>query len=186
MIRFIKEIFPDSYLIVGNGDNPEWIKWLENLGVDCAKINIGVSKSCRTRQYTGFGSSTVTDLIKCSETTKNIKLISDGGLTIDDNNEVLIGDAAKAIRFGADYIMSGALFKNCLDNPAIKNGYFGNASRKAKGNTHVEGSHLKVDTNLLTMSEMIKLIEESLRSSVSYSGGRKLVDLRGCEYQILL
>lgn len=186
MIKDIKRNFPNTYLIVGNGDNPSWIQWLENLGVDCAKIGIGVSKSCRTRQFTGFGSSTITDLCRCASAANNIKILHDGGLTVDENNEVLIGDIAKSIRFGSDYQMSGALFKNCLDNPAIKNGYFGNASRKAKGDSHVEGTHLRVDTNLLTMKEMIKLVEESLKSSVSYAGGTKLYDLRNVDYQIVL
>ena len=185
IIKLCKSLFPDTYLIVGNGDSPEWITWLENLGVDCAKLNVGVSASCRTRQYTGFGSTTITDLEKCANAAKNIKIISDGGLTTDKNGEVWIGDVAKAIRFGADFVMSGALFKNCLDNPAIQNGYFGNASRKAKGDNHVEGAHLNVETNLLTTTKMIKLIEESLKSSVSYSGGSQLEDLRHIDYQIL-
>lgn len=185
VIKYIKNKLPKTYLIVGNGDNPEWIKWLEDLGVDCAKINIGVSRSCRTRQYTGFGSSTITDLIQCKEAGKNIKIMSDGGLTVDENNEVWIGDIAKSIKFGADYVMSGALFKNCLDNPAIKSGYYGNASRKAKGDSHVEGAHLTVETNGLTMKEMIKLIEDSLKSATSYSGGKHVYDIRNTDYQIV-
>lgn len=185
LIKWIKTIFPKAYLIVGNGDNPEWIRWLEDLGVNCAKINIGVSRSCRTRQYTGFGSSTITDLIKCKEAAKHIKLMSDGGLTVDENNEVWIGDIAKSIRFGSDFVMSGALFKNCLDNPAIKSGYYGNASKTAKGTNNVEGAHLHVDTNLLTMKEMIKLIEDSLKSATSYAGSNNIYDIQNVNYQIV-
>ena len=184
IIKVCKENFPKTYLIVGNGDNPKWIEWLENLGVDCAKQNIGASSACRTRQYTGFGSSTITDLENCSKQAKNIKIISDGGLTLY-NNEVCIGDCAKAIKFGSDFIMSGALFKNCIDSPSIINGYFGNASRTAKGNHHVEGTHLTVETNGLTIKETIKLVEDSLKSSVSYSGGKSLQDLRNVDYQII-
>jgi GMP reductase len=185
MIGFIKSKFPNAYLIVGNGDNPAWIEWLEKMGVDAAKMNIGVSSSCRTKEYTGFGSTTVTDLIRCTSAANKIKIISDGGLTLS-NNEIWIGDIAKSIKFGADYVMSGALFKNCLDSPAIKNGYYGNASRKAKGNTHVEGTTLSVETNGLTIKEMIKLTEESLRSSVSYSGGKNLQSLKDVDYQVVL
>jgi len=184
IIEYIKNNFPTTYLIVGNGDSTDWILWLEKYGVDAAKINIGVSAACRTKQFTGFGSTTITDLYECSKVS-NIDIICDGGLTVE-NNEVWIGDIAKAIRFGATAVMSGTLFKNCIDSPALTNSYYGNASRKAKGNNHVEGTILdNIQTNGLTTVELIKLIEESLRSSMSYSGGRVLSDLTKCDYQII-
>jgi GMP reductase len=185
IINTIKEKLPNTYLIVGNGATGEWIEFLENLGVDCAKVGIGVSKSCRTRQYTGFGSTTISSLMECAAAAKNIKIMSDGGLTVE-NGEVWIGDIAKAIRFGADCLMSGSLFSKCVDSPAIIGGYFGNASSTAKGNrTHVEGATLKVETNGLTIEEQMNLIEDSLRSSVSYSGGTKIQDLKNVDYFII-
>lgn len=187
MVRVVKDLFPDTYLIVGNGDNPEWIKWLINLGVDCAKINIGVSSACRTREYTGFGSTTVTDLIKCKEAAGDkIKIMSDGGLTRLPDGDIAIGDIAKAIRFGADFVMSGALFSQCLDSPALINSYYGNSTARAKGHSHnVEGAEIIVKTNGRKISEQIKLIEDSLRSSVSYAGGKDLSALRNVNYQIV-
>ena len=184
MIDKIKSDF-NSYLIVGNGDSFEWIQWLESKGVDAAKINIGVSKSCRTKEYTGFGTTTITDLKNCADHANKIKIISDGGLTTD-GEEVMIGDIAKSLVFGADVVMSGTLFKNCIDSPAIINGYYGNASRKAKGNEHVEGTIISnLKTNGMTVCEMMKLIEQSLKSSVSYAGGNSLNDLKKCKYQII-
>ena len=38
MIKYVKEQLPSAYLIVGNGDHPDWIRWLEDLGVDAAKV----------------------------------------------------------------------------------------------------------------------------------------------------
>jgi len=184
IVEYIKNNFDGVYLIVGNGDSPEWIQWLEKYGVNAAKINIGVSSSCRTRQYTGFGSTTITDLYECVKIAK-LDIISDGGLTIE-NGEVWIGDIAKSIAFGASAVMSGTLFKNCIDSPAIVNGYYGNASRTAKGNEHVEGTLLdNIKTNGLTTIEMMKLIEQSIKSSVSYSGGKYLTDLCDCKFQII-
>ena len=185
MINKIKEKFPKSYLIVGNGCIPEWITWLENLGVDCAKVGIGISKSCRTRQYTGFGSTTVSDLVDCVSAAKNIDIMSDGGLTVD-SGEVWIGDINKALVLGSDYIMSGAVFNKCVDSPAIINGYFGNASPDAKGNRrHIEGENVKVVTNGLTINQMCDLIEDSIKSAISYAGGTKLMDLRHVEWDFL-
>ncbi len=186
VIDKVKKLYPNSYLIVGFGDNPEWISWLEKLGVDCARINIGVSSACRTRQFVGFGSSTIGDLIKCKNAANKIKICSDGGLTLYKDLEVEIGGIAKAIRFGTDYLCSGSLFSRCIDSPSMKTGYFGNASRNAKGNKHVEGTCVTVDTNGLTIKEMIKLIEESLKSSVSYAGGNKLSDIKEVDYQIII
>lgn len=184
IVEYIKNNFSNTYLIVGNGDSVEWMSWLEKYGVNACKINIGVSKSCRTREYTGFGSTTITDLYQCAQNS-NIDIISDGGLTVD-NNEVSIGDIAKSIVFGATAVMSGTLFKNCIDSPAIIHGYYGNASRVAKGNEHVEGTLLdNIKTNGLTTIEMMKLITQSLKSSVSYSGGKVLSDLIKCDYQII-
>ena len=153
-INKVKEKYPNAYLTVGNGCTPEWINWLEDFGVNCAKIGIGTSASCRTRQYTGFGSTTVSSLLECVDAAKTIDIMSDGGLTIDKNGEVWIGDVNKALSLGADFVMSGALFSKCLNSPAIINGYYGNASEKAKGNkTHIEGVTIKIETNGLTISE---------------------------------
>lgn len=187
VVDLIKKLYPKSYLIVGFGDNPEWIKWLENLGVDCARTNIGVSKACRTRQFVGFGSSTITDLIKCSGAANNIKICSDGGLTLYNDTEVEIGGVAKAIRFGADFLCSGSLFSRCIDSPSLMGGYSGNASSKIKGHrNNVEGATVQIETNGLTIKETIKLVEDSLKSSVSYGGGKEIEDLKFVDYQIVI
>lgn len=186
VINKIKEKYPNSYLIVGNGCIPEWISWLENLGVNCAKIGIGVSKSCRTRQYTGFGSSTVSSLIDCVNSTKTIDIMSDGGLTVDNNGEVWIGDINKSLVLGADFIMTGAAFSKCIDSPSIINGYFGNASEQAKqSKKHIEGTKLQIETNGLTISQMCDLISDSIKSGISYAGGKDLSAFKSVKWDIL-
>jgi len=186
MVNIIKEKYPNSYLIVGNGCTPDWISWLQTLGVDCAKIGIGVSKSCRTRQYTGFGSTTVNDLLECVMYANNIDIMSDGGLTIDNNGEIWIGDINKALVLGADYVMTGAAFSKCIDSPSILNGYYGNASRDAKGHTkHIEGENIKVVTNGLTISDMCNLIEDSIKSAISYGGGTTLECLKNVSWKLV-
>ena len=186
IINKIKEKYPKAYLIVGNGCIPEWITWLENLGVNCAKIGIGVSKSCRTRQFTGFGSITVSSLIECVNVAKTIDIMSDGGLTVDVNGEVWIGDINKALALGADFIMSGAIFSKCIDCPSVINGYYGNASEIAKGHKkHIEGTNVKVITNGLTINQMCDLIDDSIKSGISYSGGKNLSAFKNVEWKLL-
>lgn len=191
MVSFIRMLFPKVYLIVGNGDNPEWVEWIAELEskVDCLKVGIGVSSSCRTKEYVGFASSTITDLEICATHahSKGIEIMSDGGLSFCKTGEVAIGDVAKSIRFGSDFVLSGALFSQCIDSPAMKEGYYGNSTEKAKGsNKHIEGAVLKVETNGLTIVEMMGLIEDSIKSSVSYASGKTLSALKYVDYQIIL
>lgn len=186
LIKYIKRKLPNTYLIVGNGDNPNWISWLENLGVDAAKINIGTGETCLSTPFTGFGSSTITDLEKCANQAKSLKIFSDGGLGTLSNGEVCVGDIAKAIRFGASFVLSGRAFAICSDSPAQKDGYYGNASQKSKNHSNnIEGHHFQPKNIGRTIKEQIKIIEDSLKSSVSYSGGNSLQYLLKVDYQII-
>lgn len=179
----VKQCFPDAYLIVGNGSTPEWIGWLEDLGVNCAKVGIGVSKACRTRQFTGFGSTTVSSLIECVESAKYINIMSDGGLTVDSLGEVWIGDVNKALVLGADYVMTGAAFSKCIDSPSLVDGYYGNASAYAKkSNVHVEGTRFAVETSGLTVAQTCDLISDSIKSGISYAGGTDLSAFRSVQW----
>ncbi len=173
---------PDAFITVGNTSSPECVEWLESLGVDCVRIGQGISSSCRTYQFCGFGSTSVGSLIDCASVAKNIKIMSDGGIT-HQGTDIWIGDIAKAIRFGADWVTSGVLFSKCIDSPAILNGYAGNASAEMRGHRkNVEGTSLKIETNGLYISEMMDLVEDSLRSSVSYAGGKDLSALKTVDF----
>jgi GMP reductase len=184
ILNNIKHFYPNAYVICGNGCTAEWAEFLEETGmVDCIKVGIGVSQSCRTRQYTGFGSTSLTSLRNCNDGC-GLDVMSDGGITVEGDT-IHYGDIAKAIAFGADWVMSGAVFSRCIDSPAIRNGYYGNASREAKGNNHVEGELVKVSTSGLTILETMKLIKESLQSSISYAGVDRVDKLYGADYEII-
>jgi GMP reductase len=186
VIEAAKKYHPHAFLIVGNGSTSEWVEYMEELGVGAIKLGIGVSKACRTRQYTGFGSSTVSSLIECSNAAKNVKIMTDGGLTVDKNGEVWIGDINKSLALGSDYVMTGSAFSKCIDSPAILHGYYGNASESAKGHKkHIEGANVKVLTNGLTINEMCDLIEDSIRSGISYAGGKDLNAFKTVGYSLI-
>lgn len=191
LVKEIKDISPDIYLIVGNGSTAEWALWLDDLGVDCIKVGIGVSPVCRTRQYTGFGSHQFSSILSIASVVKNAKIMADGGLTLEYDHVhgktiVHYGDVAKAIVAGADFVMSGSIWARCKDNPAYRWGYYGNAS-VYNGSKRVEGdivfNEIEED-DLLIMAETRELIINSLQSSVSYGGGNKLYDLKNVEYII--
>lgn len=190
--RTVYQLFPESYYIIGNGMTAEWINWLENIPgtrVDAAKVSVGVSASCRTAMETAYKSSTISHLDECASAAKRLQIIADGGLTIT-NNQVDLGCIAKAIRFGADMIMSGSIFSRCSDNPAANGGnYFGNSTYNAKGHSdNIEGCVININQNYVQRGtlETIKHIEQSLQSSISYCGGTKLEDLRQADYYIEL
>lgn len=188
IIHEIKAKLPSTILIVGNGQTKAWADFLQNQGVDVIKCNIGVSQACRTYQATGFGSFPLQTLIDLAEwkyrTSWKGYIMSDGGLTVDPvTDEVWVGDIAKAIRFGADFVMNGSIWARTCDTLATK-GYFGNASQEVKTEiNHIEGETVQVKKNKFTTEETILFIEQSLRSSVSYAGGTSLYDIRNCNYE---
>lgn len=182
IIKHVKNLYPESFLIVGNGSTSDWIKWIGSYElVDAVKVGIGVSKSCMTTPYTGFGSTTVDSLIECSNANKSLDkpmiIISDGGLTTD-GPFVYFGDITKALIFGADWVMSGAIYSRCIDSPSIINGYYGNASEKAGKSNRIEGRSIEIESNGRTIEEQIQLCLESLQSSISYSGGLDIWEMK--------
>jgi len=50
IVRKIQALYPESYLIVGNGGTPEWIRWLENKNILSKKIS-SVSASILTAEF---------------------------------------------------------------------------------------------------------------------------------------
>ncbi|KAF5305974.1 hypothetical protein FQR65_LT18631 [Abscondita terminalis] len=113
-------------------------------------------------------------------------IIADGGLRVN-------GDIAKSIRFGATMCMVGSLFAAHMESPG-KNvdvdgvtfkEYYGSASEYNKGEKrYVEGKKelIQVRGKLL---DTYKEMHEDLQSSVSYSGGNKLIDIKKVDYVIL-
>lgn len=186
-IRTIRSMYPDVYLIAGNLSNPDGIRWLENLGVDCCKFGIGVSELCRTRQYTGFG-STLTDFSECVSVAK-CDMMLDGGLTVLDENtgEIAYGDIYKALNLGAKFVMSSALFRwaHELSNNGIVLQY-GNSTARAKNhNRHEEGA-VRAFSSQYTLEDQLRKIDDHLRSGVSYGGISNVKDAYGsCKMKIV-
>jgi len=175
-IKTVRELFPDTYLIAGNFTNSEAIEWLKDLGVNCGKFGIGVSKLCRTREYTGFG-TTLQNLMDCSIEKRRLDfdIMVDGGLTVLDpnNGEIAIGDVLKLINFGAKWVMSSALFRYVteLSGHTGQIVQYGNSTSLAKGHVrNIEGTVVTHSTHGRNIHEQMNLIKESLQSGVSYSG----------------
>ncbi len=158
--------------IVGNVATADGYKYLCDLGADAVKVGIGGGSICTTRFKTGFHIPTAYSVWECRQDARyEVPIIADGGAKH-------FGDVAKALVLGADLVMSGRWFAECIDSPArIEHGkkiYRGSTSYEVKGhNNHVEGQTLEID-RACTFQERLTEIKQALQSSISYAGGKDL------------
>jgi GMP reductase len=185
MIKNVKDTLPEVFLIAGNVATPEAYALLARTGADAVKVGIGQGAACTTKLQTGFTLPMFTCVQKIKEsritTGYTASIIADGGVKHN-------GDIAKAIVAGADWVMSGKLFAQCVDSPAPVDErgskvYYGSASSLNKAHTnHIEGKSMSLTSASLGYLEKLKEIEQSLQSSISYSGGVCLADLAKSEW----
>ena len=177
MLRHLHTAFDPSYaerpkFIAGNVATADGYKFLCDSGADAVKVGIGGGSICTTRYKTGFHVPTAYSVWECrQEDHYDVPIIADGGAKH-------FGDVAKALVLGADMVMSGRWFAECIDSPAkIEHGkkiYRGSTSYEAKGhNNHVEGQTIEIE-RACTYKERLLEIKQALQSSISYAGGKDL------------
>ena len=187
MIRFIKKLLPETFVIAGNVATPEAVRDLEDAGADATKVGVGPGKACITKLKTGFGTGgwQLAALRQCAKAARK-PIVTDGGIRYN-------GDIAKSIRFGADMVMIGSLFAGHEETPGDKleidgetfKTYFGSASQFQKGAyKHVEGKKILVPYRG-SIDNTLTEMHEDLQSAISYAGGDKLFDLRKVDYVIV-
>lgn len=187
MIAYIKERLPQSFVIAGNVGTPEAVIDLENWGADATKVGIGPGKVCITKLKTGFGTGgwQLSALKWCARVATK-PIIADGGIRSH-------GDIAKSVRFGATMVMVGSLFAGHEESPGktvevdgqLYKEYYGSASDFNKGEyKHVEGKRILEPIKGPLQHTLIEM-EQDIQSSISYSGGKKLMDIRKVNYVIL-
>lgn len=187
MIEHLKNKLPASFVIAGNVGTPEAVIDLENWGADATKVGIGPGKVCITRMKTGFGTGgwQLSALKWCARVATK-PIIADGGIREH-------GDIAKSIRFGASMVMIGSMLAGHEESPGAtveENGrrfkeYYGSASDFNKGEyKHVEGKRI-LEPVKGKLADTLREMQEDLQSSISYSGGTRLSDIRRVNYVIL-
>jgi len=187
MIAYLKLKLPQSFVIAGNVGTPEAVIELESWGADATKVGIGPGKVCITKLKTGFGTGgwQLSALKWCARVATK-PIIADGGIRSH-------GDIAKSIRFGASMVMIGSLFAGHEESPGNTvevdgekfKEYYGSASDFNKGEyKHVEGKRILEPVKGTLASTLIEM-EQDIQSSISYSGGKKLMDIRKVNYVTL-
>ncbi len=187
MIGHIKTRLPGSFVIAGNVATPEAVIDLENWGADATKVGVGPGKVCITRLKTGFGTGGwQLSAVKWCARVATKPIVADGGIRHH-------GDIAKSIRFGASMVMIGSLFAGHEESPGktvevdgeLFKEYYGSASDFNKGEyKHVEGKRI-LEPIKGRLAETLVEMEQDVQSSISYAGGRKLMDIRKVNYVIL-
>ena len=187
MIEHLKKVMPTTFIIAGNVATPEAVIDLENWGADATKVGIGPGKVCITKLKTGFGTGGwQLSAVKWCARVATKPIIADGGIREH-------GDIAKSIRFGATMVMIGSLLAGHEESPgktvevdgALFKEYYGSASDFNKGEyKHVEGKRILEPVKGKLANTLVEM-EQDIQSSISYSGGKKLMDIRKVNYVTL-
>lgn len=187
MIVHLKEKMPTAFIIAGNVATPEAVIDLENWGADATKVGIGPGKVCITKLKTGFGTGGwQLSAVKWCARVATKPIIADGGIREH-------GDIAKSIRFGATMVMVGSMLAGHEESPGktvevdgqLFKEYYGSASDFNKGEyKHVEGKRILEPVKGKLANTLIEM-EQDIQSSISYSGGKKLMDIRKVNYVTL-
>jgi GMP reductase len=187
MIGYLKEKMPAVFIIAGNVATPEAVIDLENWGADATKVGIGPGKVCITKLKTGFGTGGwQLSAVKWCARVATKPIIADGGIHEH-------GDIAKSIRFGATMVMIGSMLAGHEESPGksvevdgkLYKEYYGSASDFNKGEyKHVEGKRILEPVKGKLADTLIEM-EQDVQSSISYSGGKRLMDIRKVNYVTL-
>jgi len=180
MIAHLKQHLPGSFIIAGNVGTPEAVIDLENWGADATKVGIGPGKVCITKSKTGFGTGgwQLSALKWCARVATK-PIIADGGIREH-------GDIAKSVRFGATMVMIGSMLAGHEESPGqtvevdgkLYKEYYGSASDFNKGEyKHVEGKRI-LEPIKGKLADTLREMQEDVQSSISYAGGKKLMDVR--------
>ena len=205
IVKKLKSLYPRCEIMTGNIANPETLLIADNAGVDYIRLGIGSGSGCITSSNTAIHypmASLINDCYKYKKQWNlNIKLIADGGIRNYD-------DVIKALALGADYVMIGGLFAECMEtnpNYYIKsNGvyckaneedlqnldiqlyhkFYGMASKQGMKDLHLnkhtaEGIVRYIPIKYDSLHQWTSNMEDYLRSAMSYCNVKRLQDFIG-------
>lgn len=178
-----KEFGDEVHIMAGNVATLRGVNDLADWGADSVRCNIGGGSICSTRIQTGHGLPGLETIFECAQTTRDVKIIADGGIKNS-------GDMVKALAAGADAVMVGSLLSGTEETPGSTfsdpdgrrwKSYRGMASKEAQIDWHGKYSSFEgVATQVPyrgPVSKILEDLERGIRSGFSYSGARTLTEL---------
>ena len=179
-----KEFGDEIHIMAGNVATLRGVNDLADWGADSVRCNIGGGSICSTRIQTGHGLPGLETIFECAQTTRDVKIIADGGIKNS-------GDMVKALAAGADAVMVGSLLSGTEETPGSTfsdpdgrrwKSYRGMASKEAQIDWHGKYSSFEgVATQVPyrgPVSKILEDLERGIRSGFSYSGARTLTELQ--------
>ena len=193
MLAFIRKNYHRSsvYVMAGNVATPEGAAHLIEWGADAIKVGIGPGAACITKNVTGVTVPQFTAIQECAAVVENFSESHDRQyVCVADGGVQEIGDIAKALGAGADFVMCGRLFAGCPEapHPGL---YRGMASADAMRSVRTgdamptpEGKTMTVMTGP-HVEEVVETIAGGLRSAFSYSNSLNLKEFQArCKFGI--
>lgn len=171
MIKFLKDNYPDCYVMAGNVATAEGAVDLIDWGADAIKVGIGPGAACTTKNMTGV---TVPQFTAVKNVAERVKLIDSNVVVVADGGMKEIGDIAKALGAGADFAMCGKMFASCPEapHPGVYRGMASlDAMRTIRATDKLptpEGRTIAIPEGQ-HVDEVVNFIAGGLRSSFSYS-----------------
>ena len=187
-------------IMVGNVCNVQGFEYLCIAGADCIRVGIGNGSICSTRLVTGIGAGQFSSLMQCREIARkyNVGMISDGGHLGKD------GNIAKAFVVGSNAMILGKTLAATDESPGkiiFRNNrrvkyYRGMASAMAmiskseltnseyNENQNSEGVDMEIEIKG-PVKNIVKRIESSIKSTMSYIGYYSTEELRKNEKDIM-
>jgi IMP dehydrogenase len=189
-LKKIREMLGKEVCIMaGNVATYAGADYLASCGVDIIKVGVGGGSVCTTRVKTGFGVPNLTAIKECAKVDRSIT--ADGGIRTP-------GDIVKALAFGADFVMIGAMLAGTrpTPGPVLNRGgqdrgqikvkvYRGMASDEAQNEYYggmaewktAEGISLEIPYRE-TENDIIADIVGGLRSGLTYGGAANIQELQ--------
>jgi len=171
-------------IIAGNVCTLEGVNDLADWGADAVRANIGGGSICSTRTVTGHGLPGLQTIFDCARTDRGVAIIADGGIKTS-------GDIVKALAAGADFVMCGSLLAGTEQSPGqvvtLPDGnrvkeYRGMASKDAQLDWRNKSSTPEGVASYIPykggVADILRDLEGGIRSGLSYSGARKISELR--------
>lgn len=186
MLKHIKDTLKlNCFVIAGNVSSIEGTRDLDLWGADAIKVGISPGSACTTGPTTGFGSRNIQASVvyECHRATQKL-IIADGGIKSP-------ADITKSIVLGASLIMVGGMLSALTDSPGriveidgtkYKEFYGSASARQGNKTSRIEGTVKLNKLKNATLVEYLDYLTECLQSSISYGGGKELLDLQSVRW----